>query len=139
MSDPKPAPKNGAEQIIARLSRLLHDEISAIGAGKLETVRELYPSKVALMQELEEATAAVGKRLAAGGEDSVSLRKQLDALQVLIRKDHALLERMTDATGRVARELARIRDRHGLGGLYESSGTRRKDDVAIPQQVDQSI
>ena len=67
------------------------------------------------------------------------LRDSLELLNTLIRKDHKLLERMTEATGRAVRELTRIRDRHGLGGLYESSGSPRKQDVARPQQVDQSI
>jgi flagellar biosynthesis/type III secretory pathway chaperone len=130
---------NGALQLIDRLARLLHDEIAAIAAGQLEIVRDLYPQKVAMLAELEESTATVEARLVIGGPVAAELREKLESLHALIRKDHALLERMTEATGRAARELARIRDRHGLGGLYEASGSRRKQDVASLPQVDQSI
>ena len=94
---------------------------------------------LALMQELEASADRVEKQLAEGGSDARKLQDKLQALQVLLQKDHELLERMTAATGRVAKELARIRDRHSLGGLYESSGSLRNSDVPKAQQVDQSI
>lgn len=126
-------------QIIERLTRLLHDEVSAIAAGKLEKVRELYPEKAALLEELEEVNDLVEDKLAEGGNEAGKLREQIQELHVLLKKDHSLLDRMTQATARAAREVANIRERHGLGGLYESTGTLRKGDVAGSQQVDQSI
>lgn len=128
-----------AHQIIDRLSRLLHDEVAAISAGQLETVRELYPQKLALFEELQAASDGIETKLRQEGGEAGELRTQLEKLHGLVRKDFALLEQMTAATERAARELARIRDRHGLGGIYESSGTLRKDDVALQQQIDQSI
>lgn len=128
-----------SEQIIERLARLLRDEIAAIGAGQLETVRDLYPEKLALFEEFEQESGAVEKKLRAGGEAAAKLRESLEQLNILIRKDYSLLSQITSATERVAKELARIRDRHGLGGIYEASGTLRKGNVAPPQQVDQSI
>ena len=130
---------NGAHQIIERLSRLLHDEIAAIAAGQLETVRELYPQKAALLAELEDASDAINRHLTEKGDEAAEMRESLELLSNLVHKDHKLLERMTEATGRAVRELTRIRDRHGLGGLYESTGAPRKQDVARSQQVDQSI
>ena len=114
-------------------------EASQPQTAKVETVRELYPQKAALLAELEEASDAINRHLSEGGDEATRLRDSLELLNTLIRKDHKLLERMTEATGRAVRELTRIRDRHGLGGLYESSGSPRKQDVARPQQVDQSI
>lgn len=125
--------------IIERLSRLLHDEVAAIGAGKLDVVRDLFAEKAALMEEFEAASGQIETMLERGGTEATDLRGQMEKLYALIRQDQALLERMADATGRAARELAKIRDRHGLGGLYEASGGLRKNDVAAPQQVDQSI
>jgi hypothetical protein len=125
--------------IIDRLSRLLHDEVAAIGAGKLEVVRELFVDKAALMAEFEAASDQIETLLKRGGTPATDLRNQMEDLYKLIRKDQALLERMAEATGRAARELARIRDRHGLGGLYDSDGGQRKSSVAAPQQIDQSI
>ena len=131
---------NGAEDLlIERLTRLLRDEIAAITAGTLEKVLELHAEKVALLAELEEATTGLHARLEEGGARAETLRTQLEELHALVRKDHALLERMTRATERAGRELARIRDRHGLGGLYEASGSRKKGSVASLQQIDQSI
>ena len=122
---------SASHQIIERLSRLLHDEISAIAIGELEVVRKLYSEKSALLNELEEASGQIEAHLKKGGD--------LTNLYALIRKDQLLLERMADATGRAAQEISKIRDRYGLGGLYESSGSLRKDDVARPQHIDQSI
>jgi hypothetical protein len=125
--------------IVDRLSRLLHDEIAAIGAGKLEAVRELFVDKAALMAEFEAASGQIETLLKRGGTPATDLRTQIEDLYKLIRKDQALLERMAEATGRAARELSRIRDRHGLGGLYDADGGLRKPCVAAPQQIDQSI
>ena len=130
---------SASHQIIERLSRLLHDEISAIAIGELEVVRKLYSEKPALLNELEEASGQIEAHLKKGGDQSARLREDLTNLYALIRKDQLLLERMADATGRAAQEISKIRDRYGLGGLYESSGSLRKDDVARPQHIDQSI
>ena len=127
------------DRLIERLTRLLRDEIAAITAGTLEKVLELHAEKVSLLAELEEATTGLQARLEAGGERGAELRDQLEELHALVRRDHALLERMTRATERAGKELARIRDRHGLGGLYEASGSRRKGAVAAAQQIDQSV
>ncbi|MFC4669508.1 hypothetical protein ACFO5X_13180 [Seohaeicola nanhaiensis] len=128
-----------ATQIIERLTRLLRDEIAAIGAGKLETVRDLYPQKLALYEELQAQSGSVERQIQAGTPESQALRDSLETLHGLIRKDFSLLQNLTAATERVVRELTRIRDRHGLGGIYESSGALRPRDVALPQQVDESI
>ncbi|MCB1342115.1 MAG: hypothetical protein KDK24_13820 [Pseudooceanicola sp.] len=128
-----------AAQIVERLAKVLRDEIAAIGAGQLETVRDLYPQKVALYEELQAQTGAVERQLKAATPEAKALREGLDELHGLIRKDFSLLEHLTAATGRVVKELSRIRDRHGLGGLYEADGTLRPGDVARPQQVDESI
>ena len=92
-----------SEQIIERLARLLRDEIAAIGAGQLETVRDLYPEKLALFEEFEQESGAVEKKLRAGGEAAAKLRESLEQLNILIRKDYSLLSQITSATERVAR------------------------------------
>ncbi|GHF36293.1 hypothetical protein [Seohaeicola zhoushanensis] len=128
-----------ASLIIERLTRVLHDEIAAIGAGQLETVRELYPEKLSLYEELEAQTEHVERQLQSATPEAQELRASLEVLHGLIRKDHALLQQLTNATERVVKELNRIRDRHGLGGIYEASGSLRPQVVARPQQVDETI
>ena len=130
---------SAAHQIMDRLTRLLHDEIAAIGAGKLEMVRTLYAEKAALLAELEEHSERMEDQLEQGGPGADTLRDKLETLHALVRQEQQLLERMADATGRAARELARIRARHGLGGLYDQDGNLIKADVANPQHIDQSI
>lgn len=128
-----------ANQIVDQLTRLLRDEIAAIGQGHLARVDELYPRKAELLGEIE-AGFAEQKKLLAGSEPAVvALRRKLEDLHGLIRADLALLQRMTEATGAVAQEIDRIRERQSLSGLYGREGARKAEDVTQPQRLDQSV
>ncbi|MGR3322014.1 MAG: hypothetical protein ACU0DK_08800 [Pseudooceanicola sp.] len=125
--------------LIDRLSRVLRDEIAAIGQGHLAQVEELFPRKAQLLQEIEEAFQNAGGLLDGEEPPAVRLREKLSELRRLIQADLAVLQRMTEATGAVAREIERIRDRHSLNGLYDRDGTHPAQGVARTQRLDQSI
>ncbi len=128
-----------AMQLIDRLARVLRDEIAAIGQGQLAQVEALFPRKAQLLEDIETAFADSGALLEGDDQPSVRLRQRLAELRKLIQSDLALLQRMTEATGAVAREIERIRDKHSLGGLYDRDGARPATSVASQQRLDQSV
>ncbi|MEQ5870632.1 hypothetical protein J4E08_12055 [Sagittula sp. NFXS13] len=125
--------------LIDRLARVLRDEIAAIGQGELARIDELYPRKAELLGEIETAFGSGEKYF--GGDDAQSrkLQRKLDELRDLIQTDLALLKRMTEATGAVAREIERIRDRQSLRGVYDREGAPAQASVTPSQRFDKSI
>lgn len=136
MSEMTPA---RATQLVDQLARLLRDEIAAIGQGQLARVEELYPRKTELLGEIEAAFENQEKFLSGSAPATVALRRKLKELHGLIQTDLSLLQRMTEATGAVAQEIDRIRDRQSLRGLYDRGGARKTGDVTQPQRLDQSV
>lgn len=128
-----------AMQLVDRLARVLRDEIAAIGRGELAEVEQLFPRKQELLAEIESAFADPAPLIGGDELPAVRLRARLAELQRLIRTDLALLQRMTEATGAVAREIERIRERHSLNGLYDKDGTARTPSVASSQRFDTSL
>jgi len=57
----------------------------------------------------------------------------------LIQKDAQLLANMTKATKEIIVEIARIRGRHNLDGLYSSDGEKQPEVVSFEQQIDRSV
>jgi flagellar biosynthesis/type III secretory pathway chaperone len=127
-----------ALSVVDRLSRLLRDEIAAITGGRLAEVTEIYPKKTALLAEVEEAFATP-RALLTDHPQSAEQRGKLVELRELIAQDHALLEKMTQATGAIIDELDRIRDRHSLSGTYGPDGEKRARSTVASQHFDQSL
>lgn len=127
-----------ALSVVDRLSRVLRDEIAAITGGRLAEVTELYPQKAALLAEVEDAFATP-KSLLEDHPEAAKLRVKLGELRELIAQDHALLEKMTDATSTIIDELDRIRDRHSLSGTYGPDGEKKPKDTSPSQHFDQSL
>ncbi|SDG92741.1 hypothetical protein [Alloyangia pacifica] len=128
-----------AHALIDRLARLLRDEIAAIGRGELARVEELFPRKQELLAEIEAAFAEPDVLLEGDDPAAARLRDSLAGLRELIHSDLALLRRMTEATGAVAKEIDRIRERQSLRGVYDKDGTKSPQSVARAQRYDQSI
>ncbi|MGR3452375.1 hypothetical protein [Pseudooceanicola sp.] len=128
-----------AMQLVDRLSRVLRDEIAAIGRGELAEVEQIFPRKQQLLAEIEAAFTDPAHLIEGEEPPAVRLRARLAELQRLIRTDLALLQRMTEATGAVAREIERIRERHSLSGLYDKDGTPRAENVASSTRYDTSL
>lgn len=129
-----------AQLLADRLAKLLRDEIAAIGQGRLGDIATLAAEKAALLEEIDTAFAE-GAALFAGADRvrADKLRARLAEVQDLVARDLELLDRMTRATSAIAAEIARIRDRHGLAGLYGPDGEKRHSDVARAQRFDRSL
>ena len=123
---------------IAALVRLLQDEVTAIRNGDLGQVSAQAKRKAELGAVVEAAGPAIAVALAADLPED-GLQAQIATLRDLIDTDRALLERMTQATGALVTELARLRDRHGLRGIYGATGTSRGSDPLPVQRFDQSV
>lgn len=127
-----------AMSVVDKLARLLRDEIAAITGGRLGEVTELYPQKTALLAEVE-AAFATPRPLLEEHPQAAQLKAKLEDLRQLIAQDHALLEKMTDATSAIIDELDRIRDRHSLSGTYGRDGEKKSRSSRISQHFDQSL
>jgi hypothetical protein len=127
-----------AMTVVDKLARLLRDEIAAITGGRLAEVTEIYPQKTALLAEVEDAFATP-RALLVEHPQSAELRIKLEELRTLIAQDHALLEKMTDATGAIIVDLDRIRDRHSLSGTYGPDGEKKAVASRNSQHFDQSL
>ncbi|WP_407496450.1 hypothetical protein [Pseudooceanicola sp. MF1-13] len=127
-----------ALSVVDRLSRVLRDEIAAITGGRLAEVTALYPEKAALLAEVEDAFA-VPRPLLEDHPEAAKLRTKLADLRELIAQDHALLEKMTEATSTIIDELDRIRDRHSLSGTYGPDGEKKSRPSTSSQHFDQSL
>ncbi len=123
---------------IAALTQLLEQEIAAIRRGDLEQVPLLGARKTELAQAVEAAGPAIEAALRADPEDG-SLRARITVLHDLIATDSALLDGMMQATGAMIAEIARIRERHGLGGLYGEKGTQRPMVPLLAARLDRSV
>ncbi len=118
---------------------LLSKEINAINNGDLDRVVDLYKQKTNLLERLEAATPKINAQLKEETERREELRSNLMELHALIRKDAQLLANMTEATREIIAEIARIRGRHSLDGLYSSTGEKQPEVVPFAQQIDQSV
>lgn len=127
-----------AMSVVDRLARVLRDEIAAITGGRLAEVNALYPQKTALLAEVEEAFATP-RALLVDHPQAAEMKVKLEELRALIAQDHALLERMTEATSSIISELDRIRDRHSLSGTYGPDGSKKTPSGRTSQHFDQSL
>lgn len=118
---------------------LLNAEITAINNGDLDHVLELYDQKTLLLETLKTASPGIEAQLTTKTVDNKDLRNDLTELLKLIQKDAQLLANMTKATREIIVEIARIRGRHNLDGLYGSAGEKRVKVVSFEQQIDRSV
>ncbi len=124
---------------IAVLTELLEAEIADIKAGGLAAVVERVEVKTALVARLDGAGPVIEAALGAEDDASATLREDLAALAALISRDAAMLGRMRETTAGVARDLERLRARHGLGGLYGADGNRSAGDTLSRAPMDKSV
>lgn len=130
---------SGLEAEIAELVALLEAEIAEIRAGDVSGVAARLAEKSALAARLDAAAAEIAAALETEASGEGDLRERLGALAGLIARDAAMLERMRETTSDVVRELSRLRDRHGLGGLYGADGHRRAKDTLSRASMDKSV
>lgn len=124
---------------IAAVTEVLRTEIAAIEAGHIDAVTELYPRKADLLKRIEVLMPVVEPFLSARIDTDPELRDRLAALKAAVSEDGALLERISEATTAIVREIDKIRDRHSLNGLYGKRGERRADPSQPPRGIDKTL
>ncbi len=117
--------------LLAAATTLLRHENDTIAAGDFDQAPQFAPRKAAALAELEAAAPALEQALAEGGEGSAALRDKVAAFQEVMERNARLTRAAARAAGDLVEELSRIRDRHGLKGVYGESGEVRGD-VASP-------
>ncbi|MGY6704321.1 hypothetical protein [Roseinatronobacter sp.] len=123
---------------IKALTQLLQRENAAIRKGDLAQIDAGISRKADLGATLDAAAPAIAEALAADAPDD-ALVTQITALRAEIEANQTLLDSMTQAAGGLVAELARIRDRHGLRGIYGATGTQRAGDPIAVQRFDRSV
>ena len=123
---------------IKALTQLLQRENAAIRKGDLVQIDTEMSRKAKLGAALDAASDAIADKLSADPTDD-ALVTQITALRAEIEANETLLASMTQATGSLVAELARIRDRHGLRGIYSATGTQRPGEPIAVQRFDRSV
>lgn len=121
------------------VTALLQQEIQAIRAGRLETVMELYPRKAELLKRIELLMPVVEPFLKERIPGDLELAGRIAALKAAVQEDSALLERMSEATAAIVRDMEKIRNRHSLDGIYGKSGRRVTGVGADHRRIDKTL
>lgn len=117
------------------LRALLERENTALDRGDTRKALALVPEKEALLSRLESR----GTDLRTRAEADAALRASLLSLQALLARNAARIDRLRIAAGEMAADLVRLRERHGLGGLYGRDGDARQKDVAAMPRIDREV
>ncbi|MHA6345249.1 hypothetical protein [Roseivivax sp. CAU 1761] len=125
----------GGDPDLTALTGLLEREIAALDRGDSAAALALLPEKRALLDRLEARSAA----LADEARRNAGLRDRLDRLRALLARNGARVERLRTVAGTLTADLARLRDRHGLGGLYGADGGARSAPVTARSRIDHEV
>ena len=141
---PHPAPTERDDRNLADFDRsigllcdLLEEELTLIKASNLTAMDQLFTRKAGLVQIIERVTPLVDPFLRSSLAEDTPRRAQVERLNKLIREDLLLLDRLAEAAATIAKEHARIVDRHSLKGLYEKSGRKVGTSPAASRSFDQ--
>lgn len=109
-------------QILTALSGVLSEENGALAKGDLDHVAGLYDEKSDLLKRLELRQPVIEPFLQASAEVTDVLRPRIRALAEQLEENSRLLAAMAEAAQSIRSEVARVRDRHSLKGMYDKSG-----------------
>lgn len=128
--DPATLDLENIDAFAAKLSEaiaLLKKETGAIKEGELHIVSEMFEEKSGIMKWLELKKPLVEPFLKKDAALVRRLPELLDELRETVTENSAMLSRMADAAGAVAREIEKATQRHSLDGLYGKSGRKLGD------------
>lgn len=131
-TDAADAAQAEAMDVIDALQAILSEENAAIEAGEYHRLPLTEPRKRELAARAELLLVDVAR-------PAPEMRERTEAFRAVMDRNAALLQRMSEATGRLVDEVRRIRDRQGLGGLYTGDGVRRAAPQTKPKGVDRTI
>ena len=118
---------------------ILRNEISAIKNGELEVVSNVFDEKSKVLKWLELRTPLVEPFLNHDAAKKRNLKEHLAELKKNIEEDDAMLSRMAVAARTILREVEKITNRNGLGGVYGKSGRKVSDAPKGKMRIDQEF
>lgn len=112
-------------QLVTVLTDLLARENEALRQGDVDEVVNLFEDKQELLKRLETRQPVVEPFLRESAEITDTLRQRIRALAEQLELNSTLLSSMAEASQTIRAEVARVRDRHSLKGMYDKSGNSR--------------
>lgn len=103
---------------------ILRTEIDAIKEGQLEVVSDVFEEKSKVLKWLELRTPLVEPFLNHDAATKLNIKGHLAELKQHIEEDGAMLSRMAVAARTILREVDKINNRNGLGGVYGKTGEK---------------
>ena len=112
--------------LIERTIALLALENEALVAGNVTAVSDFYEEKARLLRDLTLKQPVVEPFLTEETPEILVLRGLVRDLAESLGRNGDLLKGMAAASTSILSEVARIRDRHSLDGIYDKSGQKRQ-------------
>jgi hypothetical protein len=125
--------------LIDELIDLLKSEIDSIERGNFQKIAEVFQRKRELVATIEACTPRLKEELEPETKTAKLLRERIATLKAILEEDIGIAERMAAAARDLADEIARIRRRHSLSGIYNASGDKKGDPLSPPPRLDQSM
>lgn len=122
--------------LVGELSELLGHENSALQQGDVSRVAELFEAKQQLLKRLETRQPVIEPFLRESAEVTAELRAKIGALAARLEENGALLSSMAEASRAIRCEVARVRDRHSLKGMYDKTGQHRQGSGPRQRTID---
>lgn len=118
---------------------ILHKEIDAIKNGELEVITNVFDEKSKILKWLELRTPLVEPFLNHEFAQKINIKGHLAELKRSIEEDGAMLSRMAVAARTILREVEKINNRNGLGGVYGKSGQKVAGNTGPKMRIDREL
>ena len=123
-------------RLVTDLTELLSRENQALRDRDPQRVAALYEDKQALLQRLETRQPVVEPFLRDSAEVTEQLRQHIRSLSEALELNAGLLQVMAEASVAIRSEVARVRERHSLKGMYDKSGQGVEGLPTRPRGID---
>jgi flagellar biosynthesis/type III secretory pathway chaperone len=120
---------------LVELAQVLDREIAALDRGDTRGALAFLPQKEAILARLDSRSSDLMEK---AGKDA-GLRRTLDTIRHALARNAARVERARDAAAAMSDTFARLRERNGLGGLYDAGGDARRAADAPRPRLNQEI
>ena len=118
---------------------ILQKEIAAIKNGELEVISNIFDEKSKVLKWLELRTPLVEPFLKHEIAQNLNIKRHLADLKKNIEEDGAMLSRMAVAARTILREVEKINNRNGLGGIYGKSGQKMSGNTNGTLRIDREF
>jgi hypothetical protein len=118
---------------------ILQKEITAIKNGELEVISNVFEEKSKVLKWLELRTPLIEPFLNHEIAQTLNIKRHLSDLKKAIEEDGEMLSRMTLAARTILREIEKINNRNGLGGVYGKSGEKVNGILVGKMRVDYEL